>query len=360
MPTTNGRIVSFHDKGWDQGLLTERDNLKMDDCRIVVVGLGSMGRRRIGILRRLYPGARISGVDERPDRRESLNRDLGLKAFRSLSEVFHDIPQEVLFACSSPLSHASIVQEGLTRGCHTFSELNLSSDGYKRIQSLAKEKGKVAFLSSTQLYRQEIEASVTKIREMGGSSFYSYHVGQYLPDWHPWEKVEDFFVRDPRTNGCREIFAIELPWMVRCFGEVRSFEVTKKKMTGLSIGYPDTYICLFEHYSGIVGTMTVDLVSRNPVRHLEVTSEKGTLSWDGTPDSLQYFSPEAKKFLPLLESGEFHQDPRYSRTIIEDAYEKEIQAFQAAIAGDLRKVLHEYGDDARILDLIDRIEGADR
>ena len=35
-------------------------------------------------------------------------------------------------------------------------------------------------------------------------------LGQYLPDWHPWESYKSFFVSNKKTNGCRELFAIEL------------------------------------------------------------------------------------------------------------------------------------------------------
>ena len=42
---------------------------------------------------------------------------------------------------------------------------------------------------------------------------YIYHIGQYLPDWHPWENYKNFFVGDKRTGGVREIFGIDLPWL---------------------------------------------------------------------------------------------------------------------------------------------------
>lgn len=333
-----------------------RDSVLMDGLRIVVVGLGSMGRRRIGILRRLCPKARIVGVDSRADRRSSLTEDLDLPAFENLNQALDSAWAQALFVCSSPLSHSGIVLEGQRRGCHTFSELNLVADGYKDIMKVSSETGKVAFLSSTQLYRREIGTLPDVKARMGAPFQYSYHVGQYLPDWHPWEPIEDFFVSDRRTNGCREILAIELPWMLRCFGPVKAFQVIRRKLSSLPLDYEDTYVCLFEHENGTVGSLTVDLVSRKPVRNLKITAESGTLSWSGTPDTLTFFSPGEGE-VPLLPKERFSQDPRYSRTIVEDAYEAEIQAFLQAIRGDASGVLYGYREDLETLNLIDRIEG---
>ncbi|MDE6927475.1 MAG: hypothetical protein K2P06_01985, partial [Muribaculaceae bacterium] len=66
---------------------------------------------------------------------------------------------------------------------------------------------------------------------------YIYHVGQYLPEWHPWENYQDFFVGDKRTNGCREIMAIEFPWLIETFGEIREVSVLHDKMSHLNIDY---------------------------------------------------------------------------------------------------------------------------
>ncbi len=328
----------------------------MDGLCIVVVGLGSMGRRRIDILRRLCPEAMIVGVDSRPDRRSSLSEDLGLPTFETLSQVMDTTSPQVLFVCSSPLSHSEIVFEGQGRGCHTFSELNLARDGYKDILKVSAKTGKVAFLSSTQLYRREIRTVMEVKARLGVPFQYSYHVGQYLPDWHPWESIGDFFVSDRRTNGCREILAIELPWMLRCFGPVKAFQVIRRKLSNLPLDHEDTYLCLFEHENGTIGSLTVDLVSRKPVRNLEITAESGTLFWKGAPDTLRFFCPEEGE-IPLLPAESFSQDPRYSRTIVEDAYEAETAAFLQAVRGDASGVLYGYTEDLKTLNLIDRIEG---
>ncbi len=42
-------------------------------------------------------------------------------------------------------------------------------------------------------------------------------------------------------NGCREIFAIELPWIVKAFGEIEDIHVVSGRLTNLDINFQDAY-----------------------------------------------------------------------------------------------------------------------
>ena len=75
-----------------------------------------------------------------------------------------------------------------------FTELNLSTNLYDEIIKIEKEKKGILFLSSTLLYRKEIQYIKNIILNDKTKKNYNYHVGQYLPDWHPWENYNDFFI----------------------------------------------------------------------------------------------------------------------------------------------------------------------
>lgn len=64
----------------------------------------------------------------------------------------------------------------------------------------AKEKGVLLFLSSTMLYRRETQYIKQQVAAFGKPVHYIYHIGQYLPDWHPWENYKNFFVGNARTR----------------------------------------------------------------------------------------------------------------------------------------------------------------
>ncbi len=323
----------------------------------IVIGLGSMGKRRICLLRELYNDVRICGVDAQAARRAECEEEFGVKVYENLDVCLNDFSGEVAFICTPPLSHAAIIRACLLHGMHIFSEINLVANGYDENIALAKEKGRVLFLSSTPLYREEIRYISRRVKETEGALNYSFHVGQYLPDWHPWDVLQDFFVSKKETNGCRELLAIELPWLLQTFGQVKRFEVMRHKATSLPIPYDDSYFVLLEHETGHHGVLIVDVVSREPDRHLEIFGENLFFSWDGTPDSLK--EKDIKK--AVMETVNVYSDEpvqrqsAYSSNIIENAYADEIRNFMAVIDG-MEQAKYSFEMDKEILRLIDQIE----
>ncbi|MEG2231189.1 MAG: Gfo/Idh/MocA family oxidoreductase, partial [Lachnospiraceae bacterium] len=234
---------------------------------IVVIGLGSMGRRRIRLLQNIAMHDRIIGVDTNEIRVSTISEQYKITCYKSLAEADETIDIQVAFVCTSPISHHTIITECLTRGWHVFTEINLIADDYEQNIRLAREKQLVLFLSSTPIYRAEMKTITRQLQDRKLPVNYIYHVGQYLPDWHPWEDFTQFFVGDKRTNGCREIFAIELPWIIKAFGEVMDIHVIHNRITKLPIDYDDNYLVQLLHADGTSGVLCVDVACRQAVRH---------------------------------------------------------------------------------------------
>lgn len=323
--------------------------------RVAVIGLGSMGNRRIRLIRKYDKAIQIIGVDNNEERRGVLEREHGIKCYASLGHAIDAIHIDCVFVCTSPLSHSEIITQALNHRLHVFTELNLVDDRYEDNIALAKQNNLVLFLSSTFLYRDEI----TKIRALTNEADcrlnYTYHIGQYLPDWHPWENYKNYFVGDKRSNGCREIFAIEFPWLTEVFGDIINVDVVKGKMSNLDIDYNDNYLVIIEHASGCKGTLAVDVVSRKAVRNLEIFGERLYLHWDGSPTGLFLYDFEAKQDINLKLYKEIDQLDNYSSFIVENAYSNEIVSFFLAVA-EGRTPIYSFEKDRAILRIIDRIE----
>ena len=317
--------------------------------RIVVIGLGSMGKRRIRLVREMYPDYEILGIDGREDRRQEASELFDISCYGSIDEIEASV--DCAFICTSPISHASIIDDCLNHSWHVFTELNLVTDGYEQNIALAKEKKCVLFLSSSFFYREEIKYIRSRI-DTKRKWNYIYHIGQYLPDWHPWENYKDFFIGDKRTNGCREIMAIELPWLTRTFGDIETTFVVADKMTELNIGFKDNYMIQLKHSNGNKGTLIVDVVSPVAVRKLEAYAEHSYISWNGTPDSIQEFNSGTGKVetITLTEKAE-HKDG-YSAFIVENMYKNEIQEFFDVVL-EGKEPQYGFEQDQIILKLID-------
>lgn len=323
---------------------------------LVVVGLGSMGRRRIRLLKEISEEFNIVGIDSKAERRKQSEEEFKIKTMENLDDALRNIEPECVIVSTSPLSHASIIETCLQANCNVFTELNLVADKYESNIELAEMNNKSLFLSSTFLYREEIQYIEKKVSGMKELVNYSYHVGQYLPDWHPWEDITEYFVGDRRTNGCRELFAIELPWLTKVFGEIESYKVISGKNTDLNIEYNDNYLLLIEHKGGNKGMLAVDVVSRKAVRNLEVYGESLYLTWDGTPAGLKQYNIGGKKeeTIDLYESVDKRNE--YATFIIENAYKNELEEFFEVVKGK-KKAKYTFVDDLKILNLISEIEG---
>ena len=326
--------------------------------KFVVVGLGSMGRRRIRLLKRISGDYNILGVDGREDRRKQAEEEFAIDTFEDLETLLNQERPECAVVSTSPLSHADVIETCLKYDCHVFTELNLVDNKYESNIKLAQDKEKVLFLSSTFLYRDEIDCIKKKIACNHGALNYNYHAGQYLPDWHPWESIQDYFVGDQRTNGCRELFAIELPWIIKIFGEVDSYEVLSSKNTELPIKYKDNYLLLIKHKNGNKGVLGVDVVSRKAVRNLEIYGENLYMTWDGTPTGLKEydFDNKAEKNISLYETVD--KQDGYASFIIENAYQNELETFINLTYGKGNPE-YTFEDDFKVLAMINDIEAGD-
>ena len=320
--------------------------------KVIVVGLGSMGRRRIRLIKQYNPDLEIIGIDSNAERAKDVGNQLSIDTCKSIEEACSKGTIDCGFVCTSPLSHYAIISQLIKYGIHVFTEINLLPDGYDEFIS---EKNVKLFLSSTFLYRRDVQWMIERVKKSNKVN-YIYHSGQYLPDWHPWENYKHFFVGDKRTNGCREIFAIELPWIIACFGEIKNMHIIKDNISDLQIDYPDNYLLQIEHENGNKGHIIVDVVARKAIRQLEVYNEQLQIYWEGTPASLQEWDYHNKRVRNISTYESIVKDRNYCENIIENAYMDEIDAFFTWLSGDASKVRYDFKKDLKILELIDKIE----
>lgn len=322
--------------------------------KVLVVGYGSMGRRRIRLYKQLDADAQFICVDSNPERIKQIRND-GHTAYPSLSEAVREEPN-LAFVSTSPLSHAAIIPVLLRNKIDTFTEINLSSENYDEMSRLADENGTKLFLSSTMLYKKQIQKIKELVQEQNLPLTYIYHIGQYLPDWHPWESYKDFFVSRKESNGCREIYAIQLPWLVNTFGDVERLSAVSHRTTRLDIDYDDSFITTLEHSNGNKGVLVVDVASRIATTYLEVIGENTHITWDGSNDGLKVYNTIERKTETFTAYENEVHDENYSANIVENTYLDEIKDFINYVKnGTVPKWSLEK--DKAVLDLIDRIEG---
>lgn len=323
--------------------------------KIIVIGLGSMGKRRIRLMSE-HKDVELCGIDSQESRCAEVKEKFGITCYNSIDEACNAQNIDAAIISTSPLSHASIIKECLEHNLHVFTEINLVQDGYNENIALAKQKGKVLFLSSTFLYRKETQTIIEKVHEAKCSLNYIYHVGQYLPDWHPWESYNNYFIGNPKTNGCREIMAIDLPWIVTAFSAIKDVKVIKSKNTKLNIQYNDNYLIMLEHENGTKGVFALDVISRKPYRHIDVYGEQLQLSWNGTADSLNQYDIENKQDINISFEDASEHIEGYAAFVTENPYREELNAYLKQITDSNYAPAWDFEKDKIVLDWIDKIE----
>jgi hypothetical protein len=324
---------------------------------ILVIGLGSMGKRRIRLLLDNFKDINVYGVDNNENRRKEVVNKFNIKVFGNINQALESGNILVAIVATPPLTHYKIIKKCLLNDLHVFTEINLINKGYNELMKISSDNELELFLSSTMIYRNELEFIYKTIVESDNKVNYRYHVGQYLPDWHPWEDYNDFFVNEKESNGCRELMAIELPWIIRTFGKIEDIKVFKDKISELNINYPDTYNMILKHKSGHTGNFSVDIVSRKAIRNLEIYSEDLHIFWDGTPEGLEKYDLQNKKMNRINVYKDYEQDSNYADNIVETAYLDELKIFLNKITKNYNQVSkYDFSDDLYTLSIIDQIE----
>ena len=322
--------------------------------KALIVGYGSMGRRRIRLLRKLVDNISIICVDNNRERQNQA-AEVGIKSYSDLSDALKERP-DVAFVCTSPGHHAEIILMLVNEGINVFTELNLVADDYDKIIALAKDKEVVVFMSSTMLYNKQIQKIDELVKSNDKPVTYIYHIGQYLPDWHPWESYKDFFIGKKKTNGVREILAIQLPWIIETFGKIKSLNSNRQKCTDLEIDFNDSIITSFVHENGNIGVFVADTVSRKATTSLEIIGEDIHIFWHGHNDDLEVFNIETKKLEIVSMYDSVEHSEGYADNIIENQYSDEIQDFLDTVYKGAES-RYSIEKDKYTLLVIDEIEG---
>ena len=77
---------------------------------ILVIGLGSMGKRRIRLLKKMYQQYHIYGVDLNAQRCAFVKKEYEMETFPTIEEAVSQRKFECAFVCTSPLTHAGIIK----------------------------------------------------------------------------------------------------------------------------------------------------------------------------------------------------------------------------------------------------------
>jgi len=318
----------------------------------LVIGLGSMGKRRIRCLKALgYKN--ISGFDPREDRLAESVLALGINPMKEFREEQLQEFDAVIIS-TPPDLHNCYLKKAVDSGIPAFVEASVLSEHVSEI--IQYNSSKVFIAPSCTLRFHPVIKDIKRIvqsGQYGKVTNFSYHSGQFLPDWHPWENVRDFYVSNPQTGAGREIVPFELTWII----DVMGWPVDAKGVYGrtLDVGadIDDTYAFLLD-YSMFFGSVIVDVAARVATRNLILNLERAQLLWNWDDGALKLYEADTMRWITFFQP-ESPVAAGYNKNIIENMYIEEISAFIKGIDHPdfFPNTLH---DDLQILQILNKIE----
>jgi predicted dehydrogenase len=316
-----------------------------------------MGKRRIRNLQTLGCTL-IAGFDPRADRREEASIRYGISVFDSFDAALAKFNPQALIISTDPILHMDYAQSAVSSGLHCFIEASVVEG--KRVAQLAEAiKGDKIIVAPSCTMRYF--PGPTAIREIirsgkiGKPLNFNYLTGQYLPDWHPWEHIQDFYVSRRETGGAREIVPFELTWLNEIFGDPDPLACVKSKVTNLNADIDDIYHCLLRYPNGPLANITIEVISRpKATRELYVMGSEGRLVFSGDKNCVRYISVGDADWTSInFEAG--NTEDGYINP--EEPYILEMSDFlKAASNGDCHLFPNTLKCDARILELLINLE----
>lgn len=328
----------------------------MTDKKILVIGLGSMGKRRIRNLQALGFST-VNGFDLREDRRNEVIEKYKIKTFSAIEDALLVNKFDAFIISVPPHLHHLYMKKALELSTPFFVEASVVDTDYYEMIKIANQKKILAAPSLTLFFHPAIKKifDVIKSGELGNISTFNYHSGQYLPDWHTYEKVSDFYVSRKDTGGAREIVPFELCWITKLFGFPKNVSGIFKQTITID-GAPDiddTYSALLD-YGKFIVNITVDVVSRFATRKLLINGEKKQLLWDWNENCVKIYDP-IKKEWEISKYEMLGAEKGYNANITEQMYIDEMKDFIESIDGK-KPFISSLEFDHQVLKLLYSIE----
>jgi predicted dehydrogenase len=239
-----------------------------------------MGRRRLRNLRHIG-GVELAGCELDETRRAAVAADFDIPVFDSFERGLAWGP-DALVVSTPPDRHAEFGLAAARAGLPYFAEASVVSDGLDEIEAVVRVTGSLAAPSCTMRFHPAVTLMRDRIARgaIGRPLALVHHVGQYLPDWHPWEDYRSFYVARNDTGAVREIVPFELNWLTYLFGSIVELNCFCAKVSRLEVESDDIYSALLRFESNVQGSLVVEVISRPALRRARIVGEEGTLEWD--------------------------------------------------------------------------------
>lgn len=284
--------------------------------RILIVGLGSIGRRHLRLARQMVPNADIrvlrrNFTDEIPE--------FSNGCFFGIEEALEFRPQIAVIANPAPF-HIDAAKALAQIGVNLLIEKPLAAalNGVVELIDTCNSQGitvstgyNLRFLPSLRQYRDFLDSGI-----VGKILSVRCEVGQYLPSWRPdCDYRETVSARHELGGGALLELSHEIDYLRWIFGEVDWVKASLSRQSGLDINVEDTahliigFAPMLEG-SRLIASVNLDFIRHDTTRLCVAIGEKGSLRWNGLTGEVAIYQIGTKEWR-ILFSNLHQRDDSY-------------------------------------------------
>lgn len=245
--------------------------------KIVIIGLGSIGKKHVDGILNLYPEAQIYAL------RNSKNSE----AYKSVVNIYskNEIPLNIDFIIISNItsSHENTILEMLDFKCPLFIEKPVISN-LKNADEISKQIYKAGiktyvacnmrFHPSIEFIKKYLEINSVRINEV------NIYAGSYLPEWRPGKDFRNIYSANKAMGGGVHLDLIhEMDYCCWIFGFPESSKSLLLNKSSLEIDAIDSARYLLT-YPDFCASISLNYFRRDAKRQIEIVTAEETIEVD--------------------------------------------------------------------------------
>lgn len=320
--------------------------------KILIIGFGSIGKRHLTIVNKLFNSVDVKILRSSP--KTSVSQDLDL--IYSIDDALKFDPQ-VVVVCNPATKHLDYASHFIKENRYLFIEKPLSNNYEKAeifIQNCKTSGVKVQvgynlrFLKSLKKFKELIDKNV-----IGEIWSVRSIVGSYLPDWRQNNYKNSVSAQKSLGGGVVNELSHEIDYLIWIFGEIQSYKSTTLKQSNLDIDVEDTAHILLKFITNtkkfFVASLDMDFIRSDKIRECTAIGSNGSLRWDCLNGSVSLIKRGEDKWTTIYQNIED----------IERSYELQWKEIEECYKNNLEPMVS--GDEAlKSLKLLDSIHNCNQ
>ena len=265
----------------------------------VITGGGSIGKRHLKNLISLNIDKENIFVLEPREDRVSEIKSLGINNCLKDIREFDDISIKAAIICSPTSYQIDQAIYFANKKADLMIEKPLSRDllNIDKLKDIVSKNKLVTFIAYIFRFAPSIKylKEILEKKVIGEIFFVRGEFSEYLPDWHPYEKYNSFYMAQKQLGGGSILDQSHIMDLVHyLFGNFKSVMAFNNKVSGLEIEADDIAEMIVELKSGILASIHTDIFGRKHSKSLEIKGSKGNIHWDFYKNTVSVYDAETK------------------------------------------------------------------